>query len=61
MSRNETFKIISHSEGGAYGAGMAQALIDKGYKVETLLRLNKKYYYNPNNGKFYEGKVENGF
>ena len=21
---------------------------------------NKKYYYNPNNGKFYEGKVENG-
>ena len=40
MSRNETFKIISHSEGGAYGAGMAQALIDKGYKVETLLSLS---------------------
>ena len=40
MSRNETFKIISHSEGGAYGAGIAQALIDKGYKVETLLSLS---------------------
>ncbi|WP_170161424.1 VENN motif pre-toxin domain-containing protein [Moraxella cuniculi] len=39
-SRNETFKIISHSEGGAYGAGMAQALIDKGYKVETMLSLS---------------------
>lgn len=39
-SRNETFKIISHSEGGAYGAGMAKALIDKGYKAETLLSLS---------------------
>lgn len=39
-SPHETFKIISHSEGGAYGAGMAKALIDKGYKVETVLSLS---------------------
>ncbi|MCC5922106.1 MAG: hypothetical protein LAT68_17205 [Cyclobacteriaceae bacterium] len=40
MVEGETFKIVTHSQGGAYGAGMAQYLIEKGYKVETMVHLS---------------------
>ena len=40
LVEGETFKLLSHSEGAAYGAGVAQALIDRGYKVETIVHLS---------------------
>ena len=32
----ETIKIVSHSQGGAYSAGLAAALINSGYLVESI-------------------------
>lgn len=40
MVEGETFKMVTHSEGAAYGAGVAQYLIDQGYKVETIVHLS---------------------
>jgi hypothetical protein len=40
MENGETFKMVTHSEGSAYGAGVAQYLIDKKYKVETIVHLS---------------------
>ncbi len=40
LSEDETFKLVTHSEGGAFGAGIARYLIEKGHKVETLLHLS---------------------
>ena len=37
---NETFKIVTHSEGSAYGAGIARYLMEKGQKVEYLVHLS---------------------
>ncbi len=34
---NETINFYTHSHGSAYGAGMAQALIDQGYNVECVI------------------------
>jgi hypothetical protein len=40
MVEGETFKMVTHSEGGGYGAGIAQYLIDQGYQVETIVHLS---------------------
>ncbi len=40
MVEGETFKMVTHSEGSAYGAGVAQYLLDQGYKVETVVHLS---------------------
>lgn len=40
MVEGETFKMVTHSEGSAYGAGVAQYLIAQGYKVETVVHLS---------------------
>ena len=40
MVAGETFKMVTHSEGAAYGAGLSQYLIDQGYKVETVVHLS---------------------
>lgn len=40
MAKGETFKIVTHSEGSAYGAGVAQYLLDKGYKVSSIVHLS---------------------
>jgi hypothetical protein len=40
MVEGETFKMVTHSEGSAYGACVAQYLIDQGYKVETVVHLS---------------------
>jgi len=40
MVEGETFKMVTHSEGAAYGAGVAQYLIDQGYKVETIAHIS---------------------
>jgi len=40
MENGETFKMVTHSEGSAYGAGMAQYLLDQKYKVETIVHLS---------------------
>jgi RHS repeat-associated protein len=40
MSEGETFKIITHSEGAAYGSGITQFLLDKGVPVETVVHLS---------------------
>ena len=37
---SEKFYFISHSEGAAYAAGMAKALIEKGYKVGESVMLS---------------------
>lgn len=37
---NETFKIVTHSEGSAYGAGVAKYLMEMGQKVEYLVHLS---------------------
>ena len=37
---NENIYFISHSEGAAYAAGMAKALIEKGYKVGESVMLS---------------------
>ena len=40
MQQDETFKLVTHSEGGAFGAGIAQYLLDQGKVVETILHLS---------------------
>ncbi|HMR92300.1 MAG TPA: RHS repeat-associated core domain-containing protein, partial [Chitinophagaceae bacterium] len=40
LKKGETFKFISHSEGGAYAAGMAEYLMDRGHRVESMLYLS---------------------
>lgn len=40
MAKGETFKIVTHSEGSAYGAGIAKYLLDKGYKVSSIVHLS---------------------
>jgi RHS repeat-associated protein len=40
MAKGETFKIVTHSEGSAYGSGVAQYLLDKGYKVSSIIHLS---------------------
>ncbi|MGY0427367.1 MAG: RHS repeat-associated core domain-containing protein, partial [Polaribacter sp.] len=40
LGEDETFKLVTHSEGGAYGAGVARYLIEKGHTVETILHLS---------------------
>lgn len=40
MVQEETFKMVTHSEGSAYGAGVTQYLLDQGYKVETVIHLS---------------------
>ena len=37
---NEKFYFISHSEGAAYAAGMAKAVIEKGYKIGESVMLS---------------------
>jgi RHS repeat-associated protein len=40
LGEDETFKLVTHSEGGAYGAGIARYLMERGQKVETILHLS---------------------
>ena len=40
MQEGEFFNMVTHSEGSAYGAGVAQYLLDAGYKVNTILHLS---------------------
>lgn len=40
MRKGESFNMVTHSEGSAYGAGVAQYLLDAGYEVNTLLHLS---------------------
>lgn len=40
LAKDETFKLVTHSEGGAFGAGIAEYLIEQGHKVETVLHLS---------------------
>jgi hypothetical protein len=40
MVQGETFKMVTHSEGSAYGAGVSQYLIEQGFTVETVVHLS---------------------
>ena len=40
MKDGEAFNMVTHSEGSAYGAGVAQYLIDQGFKVNCILHLS---------------------
>ncbi len=40
LGKDEAFEFVTHSEGSAYGAGIAAFLIEKGHKVESVLHLN---------------------
>ncbi|QNK64105.1 hypothetical protein H7F33_06355 [Pedobacter sp. PAMC26386] len=41
MDKNRhSFYIITHSEGGGYGAGLAKFLIKEGWKVDTVIHLS---------------------
>lgn len=40
MVEGETFKVVTHSQGGAYGAGLTQFLIEQGVKVEAVAHLS---------------------
>lgn len=40
MREDETFKLVTHSEGAAYGAGIAQYLLERGKKVESVVHLS---------------------
>lgn len=40
MEDVETFKMVTHSESSAYGAGVAQYLLDNGYNVQTIVHLS---------------------
>ena len=35
LGEDETFKLVTHSEGGAYGAGVARYLMERGHTVEN--------------------------
>jgi RHS repeat-associated protein len=57
LEEDETFKLVTHSEGGAYGAGIARYLVEKGHKVETILHLSTDEadeFENPENTKTYQ-------
>ncbi len=57
MREDETFKLVTHSEGGAYGAGIAQYLIEMGHTVETILHLSPDEadeFDNPENTTVYQ-------
>ncbi len=40
LGEGEAFQMVTHSEGGAYGAGIARYLIEKGHKVENIIHLS---------------------
>ncbi|MET3045668.1 RHS repeat domain-containing protein [Flavobacterium covae] len=40
LAEGEAFQMVTHSEGGAYGAGIARYLIEKGHKVENVVHLS---------------------
>ena len=40
LGKGEAINIVTHSEGAAYGAGIAQYLIDQGIKVQNILHLS---------------------
>jgi hypothetical protein len=40
LAEGETFKLVTHSEGAAYGAGIADYLMEKGHPVESILNLS---------------------
>ena len=40
LAEGEGFNMVTHSEGAAYGAGIAQFLLEQGYKVNTILHLS---------------------
>ena len=40
MKGDETFNMVTHSEGSAYGAGLAKGLIDMGYTVSEIVHLS---------------------
>lgn len=40
LAENESFNIVTHSEGSAFGAGVAQALLENGYSVSTVVHLS---------------------
>ncbi len=42
MKAGETIKLVSHSQGGAYAAGMAEVLVKAGYKVEVSYNIAPK-------------------
>jgi len=42
MKAGETVKMVSHSQGGAYAAGMAEVLVNAGYKVEVSYNIAPK-------------------
>ncbi len=39
LAKDETIKIVTHSQGGAHGAGMAARLIELGYTVEVIYNI----------------------
>ncbi|MCE2504176.1 MAG: hypothetical protein J4G05_09000 [Chlorobi bacterium] len=39
LEDEETIKIITHSQGGAHGAGMAERLMELGYAVEVIYNI----------------------
>lgn len=57
LGEDETFKLVTHSEGGAYGAGVARYLIEQGHSVETMLHLSTDEadeFKNPQNSITYQ-------
>lgn len=40
MVEGETFKMVSHSQGGAYASGIQNYLTEQGYKVESAVYLS---------------------
>ena len=61
MDAGEVFYIVTHSEGAAHGAGMAQYFIEKGHNVETMSRpkisLQVKEWIEYNNVGFWFVKI----
>ena len=40
MNKDETFKIISHSMGGAFSTGMKEYLEEQGWNIESSIFIN---------------------
>lgn len=40
LGKDEVFELVTHSEGGAYGAGIARYLMLRGHKVKTIVHLS---------------------
>jgi hypothetical protein len=40
LGKDEAFELVTHSEGGAYGAGIARYLMLKGHTVKTIVHLS---------------------